>query len=463
MKKYPFIQQLDNKDCGAACSAMIIQKTKNFSLSLGECASLICTTENGSNFLDIKKGLEKIGIYGEVYRCDESEFNKLQYPIITQVKGDANHFIVIYKVKKRKLLVADPLKEHVQWMTIDRLKKNWIPYVFSVTTINKNSQIIKPEKEYRGNIKFIFHETKFLFIVSWILSLCTYGCGLIYTTMYPIFFDNIVPNRLTDMIPYFTLFFIIFSVIQIVINLINMKISVKLNNRLDYKFMQKLIASFFKKDFQVINQYKVGELITRFRNVTQIRNYYIYLLQVLPLDIIIVCVSFMLLMNQQKSLTLLLLIPILIFSAIIYLSHDIMKKNSIDLYKNDEEFNSTLIEVIDNVELIKNYNISNKYEMITSEKLGNLLKVSEKFISFDILQKNIKNTIFSVFTIVLFGLGSYLIIQKTLSQGMLLVFHSMALIIFNPIQKIGEAQTTLEQGNTAKNKYEDIVNPVNGK
>lgn len=51
MKKYPFVQQLENYDCGPACVSMIIEKTTKNVLSIGECSKLIGTTENGSEFL----------------------------------------------------------------------------------------------------------------------------------------------------------------------------------------------------------------------------------------------------------------------------------------------------------------------------------------------------------------------------------------------------------------------------
>ena len=460
MKKYPFVQQLEHNDCGAACVSMIIQKiTKNI-LSIGECSKLICTTENGSGFLDIKHGLAIIGIKGHVYKCNESELLFVNYPVITQIKSETNHFIVIYGFKNKKLLVADPLYSHIRWVRVKDFVKIWIPYVFAIKEVDEKLNCISQNQNYKHYTSIILAllKNKGFFVSSWLLTASAYVISIIYTSMYTIFFDTIVQNGLATMIPYFVVYFILICLLQLIVNLINTKITIKLNNRIDLGLTQNLLRSFFLKDFQILDKYKIGELVTRFRNVTQIRNYYIYLIQVFPLDLLIILISFNILLKQNEFLTILLLIPLLVFFTIIYLSHNIMKKNSLELNKCNEDFNTALIEVIDNVETIKNYNVSGKFEKQITNKFNKLLITIEKFVSFDILQKNIRNTVFSIFTIMLFGLGSYLIINKALSQGMLLIFHSIALMVFNPVQKMGEVQATLEQGKTAQKKYDDLVN-----
>ncbi len=458
MKKYPFVQQLENYDCGPACVSMIIEKTTKNVLSIGECSKLIGTTENGSEFLDIKHGLAVIGIKGDIYRCNESDLMNLNYPVITQIKSEANHYIVIYGIKNKKLLVADPLHSHIQWIRVKNFVNVWMPYVFIIDKVEKKTNCINQNSNYTSMRMTLLNKNKRFFFFSWLLMALAYFFSIIYTSMYTIFFDTIVQNSLVSLIPYFVIYFIFICLLQLIVNFINVKITIRLNNRIDLGLTQNLIKAFFLKDFQVLDRYKIGELVTRFRNVTQIRNYYIYLIQVLPLDTLIIFASFYILLKQNKLLTTLLLIPLLVFFAIIFLSHDIMKKNSFNLYKCEEEYNTALIEIADNAETIKCYNASSEFEKQVTYKLHNLLTTIEKFVSFDILQKNIRNTIFSMFTIMLFGLGSYLVINKALSQGVLLIFHSIALMVFSPVQKMGEIQATLEQGKTAQKKYDDIIN-----
>lgn len=459
MRKYPLVQQLEHNDCGAACVSMIIQKITKINLSISECSKLICTTENGSSFSDIKYGLAIIGIKGNVYKCDESDLLNINYPVLTQIKSEANHFIVIYRIKSKKVLVADPLNSRVQWIKMKDFLNIWIPYVFVIEKVEEKLKDVT-QNQYYTSVKIVslLNKNKRYFVFSWLLSAISYFFSIIYATMYPIFFDTIIQNSLLTMISYFIIYFIIICMLQFIVNFINVKITIKLNNCIDMRLTQNLLKFFFLKDFQVLEKYRIGEFVTRFRNVTQIRNYYIYLMQVFPLDFIIILVSFYILFKQNKFLTVLLLMPLLVFFTIIYFSHDIMKKNSLELYKYDEDFNVAIIQIADNVNTIKSYNVSDYFEKQIKYKLKQLLIKLEKFVSFDILQKNIRNTVFSIFTIMLFGLGSYLIINKALSQGVILLFHSIALMVFNPVQKMGEIQATLEQGKTAQRKYNDIIN-----
>ncbi|MGC6174897.1 ATP-binding cassette domain-containing protein, partial [Lacrimispora sp. 38-1] len=166
------------------------------------------------------------------------------------------------------------------------------------------------------------------------------------------------------------------------------------------------------------------------------------------------------LLRQSLPLAMLTLIPIMIFVLTMYLSHETMQKNSINLFEKDEEFNTTLIQSIKNIETLKNFKVTKKFEEINNKKLNNLLIMSEKFVIFDSIQSNVKNLIISLFTLYIFALGAYLVINDNMANGMLLVFNSLSIKMFSPFQKIASLQALFEQGKIAQKKYEDIVNTL---
>ena len=71
-KKYPFVRQLTNCDCGAACVSMILKKKLNSQLTIGQIKHIIYTNENGSSLHGIKEGLKELGISSLFYECKRS-------------------------------------------------------------------------------------------------------------------------------------------------------------------------------------------------------------------------------------------------------------------------------------------------------------------------------------------------------------------------------------------------------
>lgn len=464
LKQYPFINQLESTDCGPACVAMLIKKFTGILIPLGEIRHIIFSNEHGSNFLGIKKGLETLGIIGEVSECerDKNEFFEMSFPIITQINsGEDFHFIVIYKVYHDRLLIADPLAKQKQWVRIKVFLKEWVPYVYEIKS-NRETERLRyyTDKKYHSNFLVELWKYRWLIIVSWLILLTIYALGILFVGMYSTFYDIIIPNKVVTLIMSVSIFYTILLIIQIVLALINVKVLMKINNGIDQALTEKLLNSFFSKNYEVIGSYKGGELITRFRNISQIRGRIVYIVQSLPMDIIIIILTAIFLIRQSFPLAILTLIPILIFLLIMYLSHETMQKNSINLFEKDEDFNTTLIQSIKNIETIKNFNVIEKFEKINNKKLNNLLNMSEKFVTFDSFQSNIKNLIISLFTLYIFALGAYLVINDNMANGMLLVFNSLSIKIFSPFQKIASLQSLFEQGKIAEKKYEDIINTV---
>ena len=154
----------------------------------------------------------------------------------------------------------------------------------------------------------------------------------------------------------------------------------------------------------------------------------------------------------------LLFIPLIIFLAMIYFSHEKMKNNSSQLFDKEEIFNSSLIESISNIETIKNYQVTNLFEKKVAHNLSDLFQVMQSFFAFNLLQTNMKNLVISLFNLYVLGLVAYLVINNNFAAGSLLVFNSSAMRVFNPFLKITNMQAAYEQVEIARLRYQDILN-----
>lgn len=460
--KYPFTKQLSSDDCGASCVSMLLQKLCKLKISIGEIKYIIHTNENGSSFLGIKEGLKKLGVSGEVAEAvysREALSELTEFPLLTQIniKGE-RHFIVLYGRKNNKLIIGDPLKTKVTYISVDKFFSQWIPHIFFVTDICKTPlyEFYMSHKE-DNVIKKALASQKYKIIISWILSVFTYFAGLISTLMFSLYFDTIIPMKMVSGILMVTMVFTAVAVVQFILNFIYSKISLKVNNSVDLKLTDYLTESVFKKNHIVLESFKNGELITRMRSVSQIRAHYIYLLQTLPIDILTIILTFLILITTNVTLSLLVFIPILIFILQVYLSHEKMRQKSIDLYNQDEKVNVALVNSISNLETIKNYSASDFYQNQMISKLANLQKVSESFSVFTMLQSNIKNVVLSLFTLFTFAIGAYFVIDGKLANGILLAFNSLSIQVVNPFMKIANMQVTYEQGKIAQLRYDDVL------
>ncbi|MFT5822542.1 MAG: ATP-binding cassette subfamily B protein [Crocinitomix sp.] len=121
--KFSFYQQPDNMDCGPTCLRMIA-KHYGRSISLEKIRKLSETTREGTSLKNISVTAEKIGFRSLGIKVD---FKKLEEeaPLPAIVFWLQQHFVVVYKIKKGTVYVADPAHGLLKYSE-EEFIKNWI-------------------------------------------------------------------------------------------------------------------------------------------------------------------------------------------------------------------------------------------------------------------------------------------------------------------------------------------------
>ncbi len=129
LKRFPFYRQLDAMDCGPTCLRMIAQHYgRHYSLQYFRERCYI--DREGVSLLGTSEGAESIGMRTLAvklpFESDDSEDASFQdVPLPCIVHWDQNHFVVVYKIDKKHVWIADPAREKIK-LTHREFKKHWI-------------------------------------------------------------------------------------------------------------------------------------------------------------------------------------------------------------------------------------------------------------------------------------------------------------------------------------------------
>ncbi len=108
-------------DCGATCLRMIF-KYYGQSVSIHKIRKLCQTTNTGVNLLGISEAAEKLGFRTYGIRLGLEQLKEVELPCI--LHWNQNHFVVLYKIRKGRYLVADPATGSVSYEEKE-FAKNW--------------------------------------------------------------------------------------------------------------------------------------------------------------------------------------------------------------------------------------------------------------------------------------------------------------------------------------------------
>lgn len=123
MASFPFYKQLDAMDCGPSCVRMIAKfYGKTYSLQTLREKSYL--SRDGVSMMGISEAAESVGFRTMgVSLTPEKLFSTAPLPLVVHWKQ--NHFVIVYKVTKDTVYVADPAFGLVKYTKAEFLK-NWI-------------------------------------------------------------------------------------------------------------------------------------------------------------------------------------------------------------------------------------------------------------------------------------------------------------------------------------------------
>ncbi len=105
MAKHPFYRQADQKDCGPTCLKMIA-KYYGKTFGIQKLRAFAETTREGSDLLKLAEASEKIGFHSVGVQLNYEKLKEVPTPCILHWNKD--HFVVLYRIRKDKVFIADP-------------------------------------------------------------------------------------------------------------------------------------------------------------------------------------------------------------------------------------------------------------------------------------------------------------------------------------------------------------------
>ncbi len=434
MKKRLIVMQQDSKDCGSAALLSII-RFYGGDISLSKLVEMTETDKTGTNFLNIKKTAQKLGLNAEGYKVDDIKYlYQIEKPYIAQIyEKKYFHFVVVYKLKDNRLTIMDPAKGKII-VNIDSFGKIFSGNIM-IFEQYKNLLVLEDTKILNKEIAKVIIANKSLIYTIFFISIIFTIISCIITYYFQIILDYAINTKKSNLI-IITTIFLILSLYKIIANYFRCKILIYLNQKLD---LSLFLSTFNKILLLPYSYYKVkqtGEILSRVNDIVYIRNAISKLIITVFLDLIVCLFSGIILYIKNKELFMVLLITnityLILMTIINKFTLKFIKVKQID----NAKINSFLVETINAFETVKGLNLetimNDRFEKMYTKSLNHNL-IYEMINNIQIF---ISDFIDSNSNILIIFLGSLLIIDKKLEISSLVTFNFLANYFINPVKNI---------------------------
>ncbi|MEI3337917.1 MAG: peptidase domain-containing ABC transporter [Clostridium sp.] len=458
MRKYHCVKQLDQNDCGAAC-LVTVARQYGLKIPINKIRELSKTDLSGTTAAGIKFAFEKIGFSSKIVRVSDKKsiFGEFPKPAIAHIfRDNTPHFVVIHKVTKKYILVADP-SEGIKKLSIDMFLKYWsgilivmIPnQSFNIANTNNSSlinkfwDIIKVQKSIIGNA----------FIASLLITLL----GIVGSFYYRFLIDDILKNNSGQDLLIISSLMIVLIIFKTIVEFFRNLLSNYLSQNIDIPLLLGYFYHVIELPMDFFRTRKVGEIISRFNDGSKIRTALSSVLLTIMIDLVMAILGGIILYKQSNKLFMYCFIPLILYSILVLAFKKPLSYVNQNVMEDSSKLTSYLIESIEGIEVVKSFNAEKEVAFQAEKRFINFIKSAFKHSYVNILQLSLRNGIKGVFGIFILWSGAYCVISGELSIGTLISFNALLVYFLEPIERVINLQPEIQSAIVAAKRLGEIL------
>lgn len=349
MLRYPLYKQDNNYSCGAYCIKMIL-KYYHLDIEIKEIKKRCKMTSEGISVYGMVKCLESYHIDVKAYQSDLSTLIKeAKLPCIIHVlNGEVTHYVVLYRITKKYLLIGDPARGLIKekYETLER------EYTGICICINHVGRYIVGTKQRNVSFKeFIICHLKnnYHFIIklvtkAMLISLCSV-IGSYY-------FQGLIDQ--VDEMSYFTilifsLVFIVIAIIRIIVNYQRKRLEISIQRYLNQEYVNKTVINMLYLPFNYYQNNQEGVLLTKVQNLFQLSDFFIHLYTTIFIDLVLLIGLLGALMFFSIQLALIVGVFLIVISLIVIRQLKSINDLNKQIISSQELMNQGHLEYLKNI------------------------------------------------------------------------------------------------------------------
>ncbi|MGN0595170.1 MAG: peptidase domain-containing ABC transporter [Hominimerdicola sp.] len=509
--KYPHIEQHDEKDCGAACLAMI-SEYYGAKYTIAKFRELIKVDNQGANIYGIVTGAQEIGLNADALEGDINELiqgindKEINFPFIARIVNELGfeHFIVIYDIDIKNNIVktGDPGRSKIMNMPLEIFKEQWQKQIITFEVNEKFKKVNEKKGSFSKFFRYIINQKKMLaivFVLSLIVSFVNIFGSIVFqyviedVTMATmdeeiseenaenvedehehehedahehkgeskfmsvlesiedkmgIIFENLNTVCISIICLYFLRIFInILRGYMLALTAKHVDIPLTLEY---YEHLLDLPAGFY-------GSRKTGEYMSRFNDTGRIRDAISSATLTIMLDTIMAISCGVVLFFINGKLLLITLTVMVIYAIIMFSFKRPIRNINHEIMEQEAQVTSYIKESIDGIETIKAYRYENSSKNKTRKLYNTFANKNVKASLIYNVQENLIGASESIGIVVLLWFGAWLCIKNIISIADLMMFYYLISYFLDPVKNLINLQPELQTAMVAAERLNDIL------
>ncbi|WP_051428412.1 peptidase domain-containing ABC transporter [Bacillus sp. J33] len=428
--RVPFVEQMEQSECGLCCLAMILSYYKS-EYTLWELRNNWGGGREGINLLILKKIAESLNLRAIAQKVPLQSLNEIQFPAIAHWQG--NHFVVIEKVRRNKVYILDPAigRRVILFEELNEINS----LVCLSLKPAPELKIRKVKKVWREYLRFLLQEPRL------VIAIITFSLFVqlmaVATPMFVQFIvDNVIVKENMTYIDFLFIPIVLIVIIQFVFSLLRTRTLVHLQNRLDWNLMTEFFTRLLKLPYHFFQMRTSGDLILRANSNMIIREILSTRTVTMLLDggLVLSFLAYMLYSSAYLSIYVIAIAALQIVLTVF--SNRYIGRLSQEEILRQTKASSYLAEVLRGILVVKGEGVESSVYKQWSGLFGEQIKSAQKRGFFSSYIESSMQTLRIAAPLIILLIGTKLVMDGAMSLGAMLAFYTLAISFFTPLASL---------------------------
>lgn len=452
IKRFAWVEQAEEMDCGAACLAMLCRHY-GINMTLGKLRELANVTAQGATLDSLARAGEALGFGTRGVQCTYDALLGFELPMIVHWEG--YHYVVVYGVSPRQVWVADPAVGFKK-LSVEEFERGWSGTCLVFTPGQQLVQLTAARSPWLRFVGYLQPYKKILlhlFLATFVIQML----GIVPPMIIQNILDGVLVHQNLSLLHLLILGLVIATVFSQVMSTVRAYLANYMVRNLDFSMMAQFFKHTMSLPYSFFAKRKTGDILARFKENQTIRAFLTESTVTTLLNLLMVFIYFTILFLYNVKLTMLLIAFVIPIIALTVLVTPKIKDYAREVFATGTDAQSFLMEALGGIETIKGMGSERPVRLKWEKKYVKALEVQYRSQSFNILVGLASQLLNSATTIVILWVGATLVLNRELTIGQLMAFNALMGSVLGPLMGLVGLWSRMADATVAMERLGDVL------
>ncbi|GAB3539810.1 hypothetical protein GCM10027343_07880 [Noviherbaspirillum agri] len=452
IKRFAWVEQAEEMDCGAACLAMLC-KHYGIPMTLGKLRELANVTTEGATLDSLARAGESLGFTTRGVQCTYEALLGFELPFIVHWEG--YHYVVVYGVSKRQVWVADPAIGFRK-MSVEEFERGWSGTCLVFTPGQNMVQLAAARSPWIRFVAYLKPYKKILlnlFLATFVIQVL----GIVPPMIIQNILDGVIVHHNVSLLHLLIVGLVIANVFTQIMTTVRSFLANFMVRNMDFAMMSQFFKHTMSLPFSFFAKRKTGDILARFQENQTIRAFLTESTVTTMLNLMMVFIYFSIMFLYNVKLTLVLIafvIPIMVLTVVVTPR---IKTYARDAFATGTDAQAFLMETLGGVETVKGMGIERPMRLKWERKYAKSLDVQYRAQTFNIWVSLASQVLNAATTIAILWVGANLVLARELTIGQLIAFNALMGSVLAPLMGLVGLWSRLNDAAVAMERLGDVL------